>query len=81
MDTTDPAGDFEPHRKFVRFYESVRGGFPPLHSASRTTLNGLPGFVFHTSEGTETIAFEIANGAIIAIYAVRNPDKVGHLAE
>jgi len=46
----------------------------------RATLNGLPGFVFHTSEGTETIAFEIAQGAIVAIHAVRNPDKVALLA-
>ena len=44
-----------------------------------TTLNGLPGFVFHTSEGTETVAFEIANGMVVAIYNVRNPDKVKHL--
>ena len=41
-----------------------------------TTLNGLPGFVFHTAEGTETVAFEIANGVVVAIYNVRNPDKV-----
>jgi RNA polymerase sigma-70 factor (ECF subfamily) len=67
--------------RIVRFYDSVRSGFPPLHTASRATLNGLPGFVFHTSEGTETLAFEIAHGEIVAIYAVRNPDKVGHLAE
>jgi hypothetical protein len=51
-----------------------------VHATERATLNGLPGFVFHTSEGTETLAFEIARGAIVAIYAVRNPDKVSHLA-
>lgn len=45
------------------------------------TLNGLPGFVLHTAEGTETVALAIANGAIVAIYAVRNPDKVRHLTE
>jgi hypothetical protein len=44
------------------------------------TLNGLPGFVFHTAEGTETLALEIAEGAIVAIYAIRNPDKVRHLS-
>ena len=44
------------------------------------TLNGLPGFVFHTPEGTETVAFEIAGGTIVAIYSVRNPDKVRHLS-
>jgi RNA polymerase sigma-70 factor (ECF subfamily) len=44
------------------------------------TLNGLPGFVLHTRRGTETLAVEIANGAIAAIYSVRNPDKVRHLS-
>jgi RNA polymerase sigma-70 factor (ECF subfamily) len=67
--------------RILRFFEGVRGGFPALHASRRATLNGLPGFVFHTSEGTETMAFEIADGAIVAIYAVRNPDKVSHLAE
>jgi RNA polymerase sigma-70 factor (ECF subfamily) len=66
--------------RILRFYEGIRCGFPPLHATERTTLNGLPGFVFHTSEGTETMAFEITDGAITAIYGIRNPDKVGHLA-
>jgi RNA polymerase sigma-70 factor (ECF subfamily) len=68
--------------RVLRFLEGVRTkfGFAPVHATLRTTLNGLPGFVFHTSEGTETLAFEVAQGAIVAIYAVRNPDKVGHLA-
>jgi RNA polymerase sigma-70 factor (ECF subfamily) len=68
--------------QIVRFFERIRtsGGFPALHESRPVTLNGLPGFVFHTSEGTETIAFEIAEGAIVAIYSVRNPDKVSHLA-
>jgi RNA polymerase sigma-70 factor (ECF subfamily) len=67
--------------RILRFFEGIRGGFPPAHTSRRATLNGLPGFVFRTSEGTETMAFEIAEGAIVAIYAVRNPDKVGHLAD
>lgn len=45
-----------------------------------TTLNGLPGFVFHAAEGTETLAVEVAGGVIVALYAVRNPDKVRHLS-
>jgi RNA polymerase sigma-70 factor (ECF subfamily) len=66
--------------RILRLFEGVRGGFPAVHAVQRTTLNGLPGFVFHTSEGTETLSFAIADGAIVAIYAIRNPDKVGHLA-
>ena len=69
--------------KIVRFYEGVRAKFGSgAFSADRMAamLNGLPGFVFHTAEGTETLAFEIADGAIVAIYSVRNPDKVRHLS-
>jgi hypothetical protein len=28
----------------------------------------------------ETLAIETANGLVVALYAVRNPDKVRHLA-
>lgn len=70
--------------RIVRFFEGVRAKFGAgAYAADRVaaaTLNGLPGFVFHTAEGPETVAFEIANGAIVAIYSVRNPDKVRHLA-
>jgi hypothetical protein len=36
--------------------------------------------VFHTDDGPETVAFEVAHGQIAAIYVVRNPDKVSHLS-
>jgi RNA polymerase sigma-70 factor, ECF subfamily len=69
--------------RIMRYYEGVRakgGGAFAAHSTEAVTLNGLPGFVFHTAEGTETLAVEVANGVVVAIYAVRNPDKVRHLA-
>ena len=68
--------------KVVRFFEGVRrkgGGFATTR-ADPTALNGLPGFIVHTDEGTETVAFEVADDHIVAIYAVRNPDKVRHLS-
>ena len=69
--------------RIVRFYEGVRTKFGgnafTAQRMEETTLNGLPGFVFHTAEGTETVAFEIANGMVVAIYNVRNPDKLKHL--
>ena len=68
--------------RIMRFYEGVKakgGGFASRR-AEPATLNGLPGFVLHDAEGTETLAFEVAGGAITAIYAVRNPDKVRHLS-
>lgn len=68
--------------KIARFFDGVRtkGSSFLEYRAEPTTLNGLPGFVFHTADGVETIAFEVAEGAIVAIYAVRNPDKVRHLS-
>jgi RNA polymerase sigma-70 factor (ECF subfamily) len=67
--------------RILRFYEGIRtkGAFAFAH-AEPTMLNGLPGFVFHTHEGTESIAFDVAHGRIVAIYAVRNPDKLRHLS-
>jgi RNA polymerase sigma-70 factor (ECF subfamily) len=43
-------------------------------------VNGLPGFVTLEADGElQTTAFEIADGKIVAIYIVRNPDKLKHL--
>jgi len=45
-------------------------------------VNGLPGFVTREKDGVlQTTALEIADGAIVAIYVVRNPDKLRHLAD
>jgi RNA polymerase sigma-70 factor, ECF subfamily len=43
-------------------------------------INGLPGFVTSEEDDTlQTTALEIAEGKIVAIYVVRNPDKLRHL--
>lgn len=47
----------------------------------RAELNGLPGFVLRTEDGVETIALEISGERVVAIYGVRNPDKLRHLAQ
>jgi RNA polymerase sigma-70 factor (ECF subfamily) len=45
------------------------------------TINGLPGLVITGPAGLiQTTAFEIADGLVKAIYVVRNPDKLRHLA-
>lgn len=45
------------------------------------TINGLPGIVVDAPEGpVQTSAFEIDKGVIRALYVVRNPDKLRHLA-
>lgn len=43
-------------------------------------ISGLPGFVTRESDGElQTTAFEIEGDRIVAIYVIRNPDKLKHL--
>ena len=45
------------------------------------TVNGLPGIIVDSPEGpVQTAAFEIEGDVIRALYVVRNPDKLRHLA-
>ena len=45
------------------------------------TINGLPGFIVAAPEGAmQTAAFEIEGDLIRALYVVRNPEKLRHLA-
>jgi RNA polymerase sigma-70 factor (ECF subfamily) len=62
--------------------------FASVFAVSRSRLvrygfiNGLPGFI--TIEGgdiLQTTALEIEDGRIIAVYVVRNPDKLRHMAD
>lgn len=58
-----------------------RGGMPSVEQFEVVRVNGLPGLLLHLSDGPETMAFEPdAEGRIAAIYAVRNPEKLGHVA-
>jgi RNA polymerase sigma-70 factor (ECF subfamily) len=44
-------------------------------------INGLPGVIVDAPEGAvQTAAFEIEGDVIRAVYVVRNPDKLRHLA-
>jgi RNA polymerase sigma-70 factor (ECF subfamily) len=44
-------------------------------------INGLPGVIVDAPEGpVQTAAFEIEGDVIRALYVVRNPDKLRHLA-
>lgn len=68
--------------KIMRFFAGIaqKGGLSTLATFRRLSLNGLPGFIFVDHEGAiETLALDINDGRIAAIYAVRNPDKLGHL--
>jgi RNA polymerase sigma-70 factor (ECF subfamily) len=59
----------------------VKKGWTADLSSRFETINGLPGMIVTDSKGlVQTNAFEIDGGVIKAIYAVRNPDKLRHLA-
>jgi RNA polymerase sigma-70 factor (ECF subfamily) len=72
--------------KLVRFFAGAlrhraeKRGDSEFGELERAQINGLPGFVIHNPDGIETVAFEIVDGRIAAIYAVRNPDKLRHLS-
>jgi RNA polymerase sigma-70 factor, ECF subfamily len=43
-------------------------------------VNGLPGFITLEADGElSTTALDIEDGKVVAIYVVRNPDKLRHL--
>jgi RNA polymerase sigma-70 factor (ECF subfamily) len=67
--------------KILRFMVGIlaKHGLPVSGDLQRTTLNGLPGFLLRMPSGVESLALEIDGEAIVAIYAVRNPDKLRHL--
>jgi RNA polymerase sigma-70 factor (ECF subfamily) len=72
--------------KLVRFFEGAlrhraeKRGDSDFGELERAQINGLPGFVIHNANGIETVALEIVDGRIAAIYEVRNPDKLRHLS-
>jgi RNA polymerase sigma-70 factor (ECF subfamily) len=60
---------------------AVRKGWTDDMSVRFDTINGLPGLIVIGAGGlVQTNAFEIEDGLIKAIYVVRNPDKLRHLA-
>lgn len=68
--------------KIVRFMLGLAGkrGLPSAELITRTRINGNPGFLLHEGDGVSTVALEVSGEHIVAIYAVRNPDKLRHLA-
>jgi RNA polymerase sigma-70 factor (ECF subfamily) len=68
--------------KILRFIAGLsgKGRLPDPTRAEPVRINGLPGFVIVTPEGTETLALEITGDRITAIYGMRNPDKLRHVS-
>ena len=59
-----------------------RWSLPPVESLRLAWINGLPGAVFDTGDGVQTVALEPdADGRLAAVYIVRNPDKLAHLEQ
>lgn len=68
--------------KILRFFEGIaRKGAPTgAIRPELVAINGLPGFLLDEADGPRsTMAFEVSEGRIGAIYIVRNPDKLRHL--
>jgi RNA polymerase sigma-70 factor (ECF subfamily) len=60
---------------------AVQKGFPAGAEIRFGQVNGLPGLIIHAPDGSaQTVAIEFDDDRIRAIYAVRNPDKLKHLA-
>lgn len=68
--------------KILRFLAGIGGKDPGLAAVEvrSAIVNGLPGFVMRETDGSiDTMAFEHRDGRIVAIYIVRNPDKLRHV--
>ena len=68
--------------KILRFIAGVstKGPIPRPDQIERAPINGLPGVIVRTEQGVETMAIDVRDGKIAAIYIVRNPDKLRHLS-
>ncbi|RIV76694.1 sigma-70 family RNA polymerase sigma factor [Pelagerythrobacter aerophilus] len=66
----------------MKVHKALAALFVKRHSTLVRTgfISGLPGFVTRESDGElQTTAFEIEDDRIVAIYVMRNPDKLKHL--
>ena len=60
---------------------AVSKGLPEGSSVRPAQINGLPGVILYRPDGSlQTVAFEIVDNLVRAIYTVGNPEKLAHLA-
>lgn len=69
----------------IHFFQSIKWRNGPVTARTRAArlaqINGAPGVVLELDDGPQTIALELdGEGRISAIYVVRNPEKLGHVA-
>ena len=69
--------------KIARFFAGIARKNAALATigARPAIVNGMAGFVLHEADGSiDTMAFEHRDGRIVAIYLVRNPEKLRHVS-
>lgn len=70
--------------RVLRLYAGLKkkfAGQPPVQVVRSITIDGLPGYIgYDRGDILQTTALEIRDGRIAAIYIVRNPDKLRHVA-
>ncbi|PWR21763.1 sigma-70 family RNA polymerase sigma factor [Zavarzinia compransoris] len=69
--------------RVARLYAGLRRKYGAQAAAivRPVRIDGLPGFIIRAQDGIlQTIAFEIEDGRIAAIYITRNPDKLTRVA-
>jgi RNA polymerase sigma-70 factor (ECF subfamily) len=60
---------------------AARRGWPDGATVRVARVNGLPGLIMEGPDGViQAVAFEIEDDLVRTVYAVRNPDKLRHLA-
>ena len=64
------------HASLARLYARA-----PSRVARYAFINGLPGFVSFERDGAQTTALAIEGDKIVAIYVMRNPDKLRRLGD
>jgi RNA polymerase sigma-70 factor (ECF subfamily) len=59
---------------------AVSKGLPEGSIIRTASINGLPGLIIYAPDGSiQSVAFEIVDNLVRAIYAVSNPEKLSHL--
>lgn len=67
--------------RIMRFLAGIagKGWWPADLRIEPAKVNGAPGFVMRSSEGIETLALGISDDRVVALYGMRNPDKLRHV--
>lgn len=67
--------------QILRIFSNASGKrpLPRPEEIERAVVNGMPGVVIRGPFGIETIALEVVDGRIAALYVMANPEKLKHL--